>query len=227
MKKQLFTAAVAILLSISAHSQDQEVYRIITTLEDLALNKQLYYDPQKTLGTPYLNVAFAPAKVSNVDKTAMLRYDAFRDEFEFINEKLDTLVLNKKEPFTSITFTLTKTTYQLTNYSLKGKETTGYLISLFQKNNYVLYKKQNILFSKERLAKSGYESNTPAKFERGKDTFFLKDGDKGISEFPSNKKALLKLYPDKKTEIEAFIKQNNIDFDKEPDIIKLVDFLAT
>ncbi len=227
MKKYLTTAIIATFLSVSGHSQDQEVYRIVRTLEDLALNKQTYYSPENTIGIPYLNKAFTPAKVSGVGKTAMMRYDVFRDEFEFVNEKRDTLVLNKAEPFSSITFTITNTTYQLLEYTDKGKKTNGYLISVLEKNSYALYKKQNVSYTKERIAKSGYESNKPATFERTRDTFFLKNGEQGISDFPSSKKGLIKLYPERKTEIEAFVKQHTIDFGKESDLSKLVEFLST
>ena len=48
----------------------------------------------------------------------------------------------------------------------------------------------------------------------------------GISEFPGSKKELIKLFPDKKQSIEAFFKEQKISFDKEADMIKIVDFLA-
>jgi hypothetical protein len=231
MKKEF--AIIVTLLSITAYCQNNQSYqnneinRNIDVLNEVALNKSLKYEPAKTEGSPYLNKLFAPALVAGVSKNAMMRYDAFSDEFEFVNSTRDTLVLNKVEPYTNITFTITNTKYQLVDYKNKGKETKGYLIWLFEKNNYALFKKQNVLYTKARIAKSGYEKDTPAKFEKGNDTFFLKDGDKGISEFPSNKKGLLKLYPEKKAEIETFVKQNDIDFDKESDLIKIVDFLAT
>ena len=44
-------------------------------------------------------------------------------------------------------------------------------------------------------------------------------------EVPTSKKGFLKLFPEKKVEIEDFVKQNNTDFEKEQDLIKRADFL--
>jgi hypothetical protein len=227
MKKLFVITLIGTLFSISGYSQDQERYNIIRVMEDLALNKQSYYTPSRTEGAPYINKNFLPALVGTINKNAVMRYDVYKDEFEFINEKQDTLVLNKAEPFTSVTFSVTGIKYQLVDYTTsKGKAANGYLILLSQKNNLTLFKKQNITFAKERIAKSGYDKDTPARFERLGDTYYLKDGDKAIVEFPTNKKGLLKSYPEKKTEIETFIKQNKIDLEKESDVIKMIEFLS-
>ncbi|MGC4039795.1 MAG: hypothetical protein QM710_03095 [Flavobacterium sp.] len=230
MKKQL--AFFVSLISVTAFSQnnqtyqDNELHRNLDVLNEVSLNKQLKYQPSKTQGSPYLNKMFAPATVSGVSKNAMMRYDAFNDEFEFINAAKDTLVLNKVTPYTNITFTVPNTRYQLLNYNYEGKAHNGYLIWLYEKNNYSLYKKQNIAYVKERIAKSSFDKDTPAHFENKKDTYYLKNGDKEILEFPSGKKELIKLYPEKKNEIEVFLKQNKIDFEKDQDRIKIIDFLS-
>lgn len=230
-KKQF--AIIVALLSVAAYSQNNQTYqnnelqRNIDVLDEYALNKQLKYEPSKTQGSPYLNKAFAPAMVSGVSNNTMMRYDAFNDEFEFVNATKDTLVLNKVEPYTNIIFTITNTKYQLLEYNFKGKLTNGYLIWLYDKNSMKLYKKQAVNYYREKPAKSGFDKSQPAYFEKAGDTFYFKDGDKTISEFPSNKKGLIKLYPGKKEAIEAFLKQNDIDFEKQSDIIKIIDFLAS
>lgn len=224
MKKYILTFIV-FFLSITMYCQDQERHRIIDVITDMTILKQSYYDVDNTKGSPYLNQNFIPAVVGDAKINALLRYDVHNDEFEFVNGK-DTLLLNKTEQFNTITLPGTNTKYKLVEYDKKGKLAPGYLIWLYEKNNLILFKKQNIVYNKERIAKSSFEKDTPANFERIKDTYYLKDHNKVISEFPSNKKGLLKLYPEKKAELEAFIKQNNIDFEKEPDIIKVVNFLA-
>ncbi|MES2411106.1 MAG: hypothetical protein V4535_06645 [Bacteroidota bacterium] len=226
MNKKFSIAIIALLFSFIVYSQNHERDRIIDVLNEYAINKQLKYERPTTLGSPYLNKMFTSATISNMREKAMLRYDVFSDEFEFVNSNRDTLVLNKIGKYKTITFTTTNTKYQLENYNSKGKSTTGYLIWLTEKNNFTLFKKQNIIYIREKLAKSGFDKNIPASLERVKDTYYLKENDKEIYEFPSNKKGLIKLFPDKKAEIEAFVKQTNIDFDKESDIIKLVEFLA-
>lgn len=220
-------AVIITLLSIAAYSQlDNAAYRMQNRLEDLASNKKEYYK-FSVEGSPYWNKNFAPALVNDVAQIAMMRYEANADEFEYINTSRDTLVLNKEERFNTITFTLTNVKYKYVSYTnKKGEDVTGYLILLADRNNFMLYKKQVINFIKEKFATSSYDSDQPARFEPGKDIYYFKDKEKPILEFPSSKKSLLKLFPEKKTEIETFIKENKIDFDKETDLIKLANFLA-
>jgi hypothetical protein len=226
MKKQFAISIICALVSVSAYCQNHERDRLVDVLNEYALNKQLKYEPSKVKGSPYLNKMYAPATVSGVTGNAMMRYDVFNDEFEFVNSTRDTLVLNKVEPYNSITFTITNTNYKLVNYNAKGKATKGYLIWLYEKNNLTLFKKQNIIYTKERMATSGFDKSTPATFDRAEDTYYFKNGNNGISEFPANKKGLLKLFPEKKTELETFFKQNKIDFEKDSDVIKVAGFLA-
>ncbi|HMK06012.1 MAG TPA: hypothetical protein VK476_00695, partial [Flavobacterium sp.] len=89
-----------------------------------------------------------------------------------------------------------------------------------------LYKKENVTFYEARPAKTSLEASLPAKFVKADDTFYLKTKENSIVEFPDSKKQLIKLYPAKKAEIEAFLKENKISFTEDSDRIKVVDFLA-
>lgn len=229
MKNQLVVTIAAVFISISAHCQENnsETRMMIESVETANLWRQFSKRFTNTEGSPYLQKMFSLAKISTVSKSVLMRYDVFSDEFEFIDSKKDTLLLIKSAQFNSITFTGTNTKYQLVNYINDKKEATlGYLIHLYEKNGYTLFKKQNISYFAEKKATVTFQKTTPAQFVPSKDSYYLKNGDKGISEFPSNKKNLLKLFPDKKDDIEAFLKKNAIDFSKESDKIKIVDFLA-
>lgn len=185
------------------------------------------YEASKPKGSPYLNIMFASAKVENVDQKAFMRYNVFNDEFEFISPKNDTLILDKVADFANINFVATNTKYKCVTYTnTNGKITNGYLISLYEKGEYALFKKQNITFYEEKIAKTSLETNMPAKYVKSNDSYFLKNKNNGISEFPTSKKALVKLFPERKAAIESFIKVNNIDFEIEKDMVKIVDFLT-
>lgn len=229
MKKQFITTIVTVLFSISAQCQDNNntTRVLIETVETANLWKQFNKHYSTTIGSPYLQKMFASAKISTVTKSVPMRYDVFSDEFEFIDSKNDTLVLIKSNQFNIITFAGTNTKYQLVNYTNdKGETIDGYLINLHENKGYILFKKQNVTYFSEKEARNSYQKAIPAKFVQTKDSFYLKNGDLGISEFPSNKKTFLKLFPEKKDDIEAFLKKNNIDFSKESDKMKIVDFLA-
>ncbi|MFZ4680420.1 MAG: hypothetical protein ACOYLP_09655 [Flavobacterium sp.] len=228
MKIQIIVLFMMLSTSRVGFSQSQDGK--ITTLESSGIRlSETNYHPTytKTLGSPYPNKAFLHAKVGDVVQNALLRYNACYDEFEFINSKNDTLVLNNAAAFSTITITYPKALYQYVNFTEKsGKLNTGYLVSLFEKNGYLLYKRQKIKYYDAIPAKSSYDTSTQARFVPLKDTFFIKINDGEIFELPTNKKELLKLFPEKKTDIEIFIKQNEIDLEKEPDVIKLIEFFT-
>ena len=46
-------------------------------------------------GSRYIQPMFSQAKVENVEANANMRYNAYSDEFEFLNSKNDTLVLEE------------------------------------------------------------------------------------------------------------------------------------
>lgn len=191
------------------------------------LGRQYVKQPSDVKGSPYINKVFGHGKVVNVADNVFLRYNAFNDAFEFISPKNDTLVLNKTDAYGEIEFTGTKINYRLVNYTGKdGNSTRGYLVHLHQKNDFVLYKKQKINYSSARPAVSSYAADLPPEYTLAADVFYFKNKDQDIVEFPTNKKGLLKLFPERKEAIEAFLKQNKINFNSEADLSKLIDFLA-
>lgn len=228
MKIYNFLVALLIFITFSSFSQ-----------EDRSGGKSFKYQPvlgngvfreeaktKEIQGSPYIINNFSLVKVDNVEEKSKMRYNVYKDEFEFITVKNDTLILDKLEDFKNLTFVATNTKYKLVNYiNLDDKFQFGYLIDIYQKNDFGLFKKENIGLTEEKIAKTSLEQNMPAKYYKSGDIYFLKTKDK-IVEFPSSKKRLSKNFPDKKEAIETFVKENKIDFDKEVDKIKIVDFLS-
>ena len=137
---------ISLFLSVSIYSQNTRLRRFADDVDIAKTGTRLGKVAPNVVGSPYLFKIFASAKVSNVDFTVAMRYNVYKDEFEFINSKSDTLILNKMDLLNEITFVGTNTTYKLLNYNKKGKEVTGYLIVSHSKNDYTLYKKNNINF---------------------------------------------------------------------------------
>ena len=231
MKRTIILSILLTLISITAFSQVNGVnnrYEVI----DPATSGKIFHNPKyeasKPKGSQYINQMFASAKVENVNQKSFMRYNVFKDEFEYISARNDTLILDKIEDFGNITFVATNTKYKCVNYTNTNKKLiNGYLIVLYEKEDFILFKKQNITFYEEKIAKTSLESNMPAKYVKADDFYYLKNKSVGIVEFPSNKKGIVKLYPEKKAAIEAFIKANDIDFDLEKDMMKVIDFLAS
>ena len=225
MKKQFKLVTIALLFTIFAFGQGWD--RSSSNNIGVRMPDKFYTKDTELIGSPYINKVFMVARVGNIKGTALMRYNAYNDEMEFINDSNDTLVLLKNKTYENIVFAGRETKYLLVDYTNKdGQSVNGYLINLVDKNGYSLYKKQRMNYSPERPAKNTYEKTMSANFSLDKDVFYFKHNEDAIIEFPSNRKGLIKLYPEKKEAIETFIKENKISFGKEEDLIKLVNFLA-
>lgn len=225
MKTKAITFVVMLL---AAHSFAQSLQKEIQH-PDIA--SRLFHNPSKSgaapEGSPYIQTAFAKAKVVKAGVDAFMRYNAFSDEFEFINAKNDTLVLDKIDDFSDIDFAGLRKKYRLLAYTdSHNKLSYGYLILLSQKNDIALYKKESVNFTEAKVAKTTLERSMPARYTKGGDAYFIKVKDGTATEFPDGKKDLCKMFPDKKAAIESFIKENKIDLDSEADKMRIVDFLA-
>jgi hypothetical protein len=219
--RNTFLTLIVLLTTIASYAQKDIEPRMIGTT---FINVHKIDKPQ---GSPYLQKMFTPAKVKTIAQNSNMRYNVFTDEMEFITTKGDTLILDKIEDFANITFNGTNKKYVLTPYTnTKGKLTYGYLIELYEKNNIVLFQKENINFYEGKKAKTSLEKDMPSRYAKTDDSFFLKVKDM-TSEFPGGKKDLVKLFPDKKTDIETWLKANKVSFSDRADMVKIVDFLAT
>lgn len=182
---------------------------------------------EKILGSPYHQLMFMQAKVDNVAQKYFMRYNNYADEFEFITPKNDTLILDKIDDFNTVTLLGINKKYKLFTYSTNSeKQQKGYLIELYQKAPFGLYKREWTSYYAGKKAKTSMEKDMPARYNKEKDYYYLKDGNGNIIDFPESKKQLFRLFPDKKAAIETFVKENKIDFDLETDQIKIINFLA-
>ena len=228
MKKSLFTILfIYSLTTICLGQEDRsggKSYKYQPSLGNGVFKED--FKANKVQGSPYLISSFFNVKVDGVNEKSKMRYNVFKDEFEFIGPKNDTLILEKIEDFKTLTFENTNTKYQLVNYiNLDEKFEFGYLINIFENQDFGLFKKETMYFTEEKIAKTTLEQTKPAKYSNGDAIYFLKSKDK-VFEFPKNKKRLCKLFEIKKEAIENFVKENKIDFDKESDKIKVVKFLS-
>lgn len=219
--KNIFLASFITLFYTVAVSSQERLEDIRITGSSLVNQKKKRDKPE---GSPYAQANFSKATVAKTNASALMRYNAFADEFEFI-AKGDTLVLDKTEDFSPITIAENK--YVLLQYTnRKNSLSYGYLLLCHEKGDFSLYKKDNILLSAATTARTSFEKDTPARYINMSKTYYFKNGTVGVSEFPDSKKALSKMFPDKKQPIETYLKENKIDFSKESDMDKIVDFLA-
>ncbi len=156
-----------------------------------------------------------------------MRYNAYSDSFEFISFQNDTLEMDRSDTFRTITFTNPVKKYAYLDYLSKTKgRVKGYLVELYSKGDFVLYKKESITFYPGKKAKTSLENDIQATYLPVTSTYFFKTKSGMIINFPDSKKQLIRLFPESKDAINGFVKENNIDFEIESDLYKIIDFLA-
>lgn len=180
--------------------------------------KTLSYDD--ILGTPYPNKNFTPAKISGTsDQQTPVRYNSYNDEIEFKKDD-QVLALPKKPEYSRIEMAPAKQAIVLLETS---DELSGYFFELVNGKN-SLYKKIKTKFADYVPAPNGYASDKPANFKTLDPVYYIKT-EKGLIKKPKNQKDITEQFPDKKEGLTTFFKSNKIKFDKEEDLIKLVNFL--
>ena len=170
-------------------------------------------------GTPYVDITFKEAKISEKYPNVSVRYNSYKDEIEFKNgEKI--LVLPKEEEFYRIEIIYPKQV--LVYQSIEGN-IDGYYYEIISGEN-SLFKKIRTKFTDFKKASSPYASDTPPFFSSLSPEFYIKANGKILKD-PKKEKQIMELFPDKKDVLNSFFKKNKINLNKEEDLIKLVKFL--
>ncbi|WCO02061.1 hypothetical protein [Psychroserpens ponticola] len=182
-------------------------------------------------GSPYINEKYLPATISASEGDVFyVRYNALNDIFEVKGDKNKAYSLNRYRRDIVIEMLNLNKTYQVLGYYDDEKnENFGYFLYLSNPNpKTILFKKEKITFIDEQKASTGYDSSKPAKYKRLNDKFFIKlEDEKILSELPSNKKAIAKLFPNHQDKVLKFIKENRIKTSKEDDLVQLINYINT
>ena len=231
MIKKITVSIILLIIPLVSFSQVQGFnlkFEVINPNQAGKIFKNPTSETYRILGSPYTESKFAYAEVENVAQKYFMRYNAYSDNFEFITFQNDTLAMDRIDNFSNITFTKPHKKYSYLNYISKSKgRGKGYLVELYTNADFSLYKKEAITFYAGKKAKTSLESDLPASYSQVKYSYFFKNKGVNIVQFPDSKKQFIKLYPDKKSEIESFVKENKISFDEEEDMKKIIDLLTT
>ncbi|SRX53061.1 hypothetical protein [Aequorivita sp. CIP111184] len=172
----------------------------------------------------YANPSFVQGKIFQEDQLMKddvpMRYNAFADEIEIkknsSDENYGALI---KDP--TIFVKMFRDIYVFVPYE-GSNEKGGYFNVLSDGKTYDLYKKTKATFREPQKARTSYERDTPPSFQKTVTYYLVQDGT--FLEMPSSKSKILKMMDSKKKEVKEYIGQNNIDLDKEADMIKLVSY---
>lgn len=170
-------------------------------------------------GTPYIDIAFKKAIISEEYPYVFIRYNAYKDEIEFKSEET-LMVLPKDQQFNRIEILSPK---EVLVYKTIEGNTDGYYYELVNGKT-SLYKKMYTKFTDFKKATSPYAQDSPPIFKAQAPEFYIVAENKVIKN-PRKEKEIIEVYSDKKNELKSFFKQNKIKFDEEQSLIRLVRFL--
>lgn len=177
--------------------------------------KNNQYEYKDIKGSPYLKTEFQSAQIGNDYKNIPTRYNSYTDSFEFKKDGA-TYIIPKEDNLSRIMFEVTGETFVLLN--LNGNKT--YLKEVDQQSG--LYKKITTVFKEFKKATSSYEEDIPASFEQLDPKYFLLNNGSLIE---VTKKNLNSSFPGKEKALKDFIKTNNLNWDKERDLVKIASFI--
>ncbi len=172
----------------------------------------------------YLNSNFMVGNIYQDDKllknNVPMRYNAYADEIEIkSNASEENYGALMKDP--SIYVKINKDIYVFIPYE-DSNEKGGYFNLLADGKTYDLYKKTTAVFKEPTKAKTSYQRDTPPSFEKITKYYLVQNGK--FFELPASKAKVLKVMDSKKSEVKYFIDENNLDVDKEADLIKVVSY---
>lgn len=176
-------------------------------------------------GNPYSNGKnFDKVSIESYSKNVQdLRYNAFADEMEFSN-KNEIYYIDKVEE-TVINFPTLSKTYIVKKYDYLGNTKVGYLVLLNKKDEkYGLFKREKVELIPGEKSSNAYGKDANDYYAKEKDLYLISK-DKSFYKFPKNAEDLAEQFSLDKKNIQNFSKSNKINFNKEQDLIKLIEFI--
>ncbi|MEM6718621.1 MAG: hypothetical protein AAF611_04885 [Bacteroidota bacterium] len=201
-----------------------ELFKIMNTRERDAY--EIDWDNVK--GSPYLHEEYKLAQFFVGQKAygnVMMRFNTYTDEIELMPQQGEEEVgaLMKLDDSKII---FGNKTLKLFSYKDEdGNAEKGYFLVLNTAENVKLLLRKKCVFSPSEKAPTANQADRKAKFTQYDYFYILKDG-MPVQVTPK-KKAIVKIFPEKKNEIKDYIKSEKLKLKKQQDFAKLVDYIAT
>lgn len=172
---------------------------------------------KKIASKMYITKNYQPTKVDNIIETIFLKYNAYKDEMEFLND--GQILFLKKERDRQITFTNSNTKYELFNVDNKLKY---FIVHNDGKNQ--LLSRQIVTYQEAKPPRNSYVAGKDPDFIRDKDIFYIRFDKNNILEVPGNKKKFYALFKENESKIKKYIKSEKLDIKDIDDLKKIVDY---
>ncbi|MFL2631933.1 MAG: hypothetical protein ACJ0OU_03800 [Candidatus Marisimplicoccus sp.] len=227
-KKILFS--VSILLSNTLYQQEIQ--------PRLDLNAQQAWEyfgnkstirPQiiKVQGSQYYNDEFELSDLkyfgNKLESIGYMRYDAYNDVIEMAStpdlERSEIILLKNSD----VIATINKKEYVFLEYDEEDiKNKKGYMIRLYNGNNYSLYQKRVKIFKEAEKTKAGITESQPPRYV-SKTDFYIQTRDQKPQLIKVSKKRLIDFFKNQ-GEIKEFINKNKLKVREIESIISIIEF---
>ncbi|PHR13986.1 MAG: hypothetical protein COA40_05715 [Aequorivita sp.] len=229
MKRIIFTTAF-VFMTISLFSQSRQsnyasVYDRTIDINQKSLAFGLTEAQFEAIkDEAYANPNFVQGKIFQEDQLIKddvpMRYNAYADEIEIKNNPSDEsygALIKSPDIFVK----MFRDIYVFVPFE-GSNEKGGYFNVLSDGKTYDLYKKTKATFREPQKAQTSYERDMPPSFPKTVTYYLVQNGT--FLEMPNSKSKILKMMDRKKSEMKRFIKENDIDLDKEADLIKTIAY---
>lgn len=228
MKRTIFI--LILILTFSSMIVSQDLYELRNAIDFYKTQKSFKGDWKDILsendikGSPYLNNEFINGSLFTTNKLQFidlpLRYNIYNDQIEFKTESGQIQSVANPEIIESIAFDNRNMTY--IPYLIENKIKKGFFIVL-ETGNVSLYAKPEVEFTKATLP-IPFKDGEPAKFIKRPDNYYLRIGSEPAI-YIAKTKDLIEVFPEKKSQIESFVKTNNFKMNNPDKLIELVKYL--
>lgn len=215
------------LVFFTIHAQkDPKIEELEGYIEHINMKKGLDEKYSDIKGNPFYFNDFTKGSIymkndKRVDDV-MLNYNKFEDEFFYIGDMDRKLVIGNPEDIQIISLNNTIFRYGFFQ-NPQNEEQSGFLIVL-EEGDCSLFKRVTTEF-KDAEKGQAYSSPKPARFEDKEPQYYIKTGPSGSIRYINSfwKRRFLKTYfPNQKDELLKIIKDNDLNLNKEEDLIRFV-----
>lgn len=208
MKRILFLSAFVSTL-VYCQQGNANVNNSPVTRETL-IARAGYVNPLETKGSPYLYAEYKKARIANNQKLVDMRYNAYKDEVDIINNGKN-MTIYKKPEYSPIHIIDSDETIYLLDFPYKGKTISGYLFEVKKYDSFTVLMKISKSYEEGKYAQDSFDRDKQNSYSDLPDVFYIQKNTGEITEMPGTKKNLIKMFPDKKNKIEQMVKENKID----------------
>jgi len=227
MKKTLFIYSIISLLSFNMAMYSQKPFDAPKENEYLmSKTVNLKKAPKNVTGSAYFTEKFQKGIIYKnntvLKRNINLRYNASRDLIEVAFNHNQSKILRQSPNIYAV---INNIQYAYIPDSI-DEENNGYFIVLLEDSNMSLYKKQEKTFREGKKSINSMTSDIPATYKT-KESLFLVNEKGELQELSKSKNGKIKSFINHQKELKQYVKGNNLNINKESQLIELVSYYNT